>query len=71
MCVDSIDISKLKGGKTFSVYHRDLGNIGKAKICQITIEGSDKTHLADTVTGTLYDVETLKCLSSDALSLKS
>ena len=63
MCVGEKDVHKLKGGKTYKVYHDNLGLMGKSKIVQIYCEDTDKTYLADTKTGTLYDEKTMRCLT--------
>ena len=63
MCVSERDINKLKGGKTYKVYHDKLGLQGKSKIVQVYIEDKDTTYLADSITGSLYDIDTLRCLT--------
>ncbi len=63
MCISERDINKLKGGKTYKVYHEELGLQGKSKIVKVHIEDKDTIYLADTTTGSLYDIDTLRCLT--------
>ena len=63
LCIGERDTYKLKGGKTKNVYHDKLGFLGKSKIVQVYIEDKDTTYLADTTTGSLYDIDTLRCLT--------
>ena len=66
MCVREQDMNKLKSAKAkkFKVFHDELGEIGKADI--VTIEVEDlyyANYYADVKTGSLYDIETLRCLT--------
>lgn len=66
LCVPEKDMHKLKGDKAkkYKVFHDELGQIGKADI--VTIEVEDMyyaNYYADVKTGSLYDIETLRCLT--------
>ena len=67
MCIDERDVCKLKkSNKKYRVLHDTIGQIGTATICPVEIELDDepiKIYLADTVTGQLYDTETMRCMS--------
>ena len=71
-CLDSKDILRVKGKalksdiKMYRVYSSTIGLVGKAKTCLVKIEDLDnKTYIADMDTGSLYDVETMRCLTGD------
>ena len=70
LCLRSADLGKLKGGKTYKVYHDTMGLIGKAKVVEVEVEDMDyEIYLADVDTGSLYHPETMRCLTG-ALELK-
>lgn len=65
LCISERDINKLKGGKTYKVYHDKLGLQGKSKMVEVYVEKTNKNYLADSITGSLYDIDTLRCLTGD------
>ena len=71
MCLRMEDMKKLpKKGKTYRVFHDKLGLIGKAKTCLVEVENRDnEVFIADIETGSLYNQETMRCLTGD-LELK-
>ena len=71
MCLRYQDLAKLpKRGKTYEVHHDAYGLIGKAKVVPVEVESKGyEVYLADTQTGSLYNPETMRCLTG-ALELK-
>lgn len=68
MCLRDGDIAKLKKGRTYNCIHEVLGNIGKAKVCDVLVgdtnKGEEQRHfLADVKTGSLYDPKTMRCIT--------
>lgn len=72
MCIDELHMVKLKNGakKTYDVIHDTLGKIGKAVCTMVEVKSMDyRVFLADVSTGSLYDPDTMRCMSG-ALTLK-
>lgn len=66
MCIDERNIHLLKKikGRKYEVHHATMGKIGIAEVVPVEIEDLDnRVFLADKVTGSLYDEESLKCYS--------
>ncbi len=66
LCTREQDVPKLKSNhfQTFDVHHDALGNIGTAKIVHVEVESmDDEVFYADMNTGSLYDMDTMRCLT--------
>jgi threonine dehydratase len=64
MCVDEHDIKKLskKDAKRYKVIHDIAGYIGNADVCTVEVEDMGfEVFLADVVTGSMYDPNTMRC----------
>ena len=70
-CLREADVIRVRKGKRLlaEVWHDALGRIGKAKMAAVLVGGRRKLW-ADDVTGSLYEQESLRCLSSSALSVR-
>ncbi len=64
MCIREQDMPKLrvKNAKQYSIVHDLLGTIGKSKFTMVEVEKPiKKQFLADITTGSLYDIDTMRC----------